>query len=68
MGIKKRTLTTEKEAIYRAVEKRKHVCASTSNLVIEQGGRTKAVDAKQLRRSLKQQIRHVAVEAMVPGA
>ena len=61
--IRKRTLTTEKEAIYEAIEKRKHAFASTSDLVIEQGGRRKGVDAKQLRRYLKQQMRYTTVEA-----
>lgn len=65
--IRKRTTTTEKKAIVATLGKRPRAGASTSNLTIHQGGITKEVDKKQIKRFLKDEIRRHAVETLFPG-
>ncbi|KAK3899068.1 hypothetical protein C8A05DRAFT_18445, partial [Staphylotrichum tortipilum] len=63
-GVRRRTLTTEKNAIASALAKRTHPGTSTSDVTINTD---KAVDKKQLKRYLNDQIRHHQPEPMGPG-
>jgi len=63
--VRKRTLTSEKDDIVNAFGKRSSSHATTSDITLDHG---KQVDKKQLKRYLKDQIRHGEVEPMSPGA
>lgn len=67
-GIRKRTLAAEKNEIVAALGRRKNPETSTSNVNLNQGGCSKAVDTKQLKRYIKDTIRHQEVVTMAPGA
>jgi len=58
-------LTNEKDDIINAFEKRSRSHATTSDITLDHG---KQVDKKQLKRYLKDQIRHGEAEPMTPGA
>ena len=63
--VRKRTLTSEKVGIVNAFGKRSNSHTTTSDVTLDHG---KQVDKKQLKRYLKDQIRHGETEPMTPGA
>jgi len=63
-GVRKRILATEKQDIVGVLGRRNRADASTSNVTL---GNDKQVDKKQLKRHLKDEIRHRAVEKVTPG-
>jgi len=65
-GVRKRTLTNEKEDIIRLLGRRTRTDASTSTPKVTLGD-DKEVDKKQLKRHIKDEIRHRAVVAVAPG-
>lgn len=65
--MRKRTIKQEKDDITTALEKRIHPGLSTSNVMVDKAGVSKEVDAKQLKRYLKDQIRHQQAEPLIPG-
>ncbi|KAK2015768.1 hypothetical protein LZ32DRAFT_526181 [Colletotrichum eremochloae] len=67
-GIRKRTIKEEKEGIVKTLGKRNRAGASTSDVTIYQGGLTKEVDKKQLKRFLNDEIRHQVAMPLFPGA
>ncbi|KAK1979588.1 hypothetical protein LZ30DRAFT_797630 [Colletotrichum cereale] len=66
-GIRKRTITKEKEEIVNALGKRNRSGASTSDVTIYQGRLMKEVDKKQLKRFLNDKIRRQVVMPLFPG-
>ena len=66
-GVRRRILGAEKDQIVAALGKRARPGASTSNVTLNSDNTAKAVDKKQLKRYLKDQIRHHQVEPMWPG-
>ncbi|KAK5993824.1 hypothetical protein PT974_07261 [Cladobotryum mycophilum] len=62
--VRRRILSSEKDAITTALGKRTRAGASTSTVGLQQG---KKVDKKQLKRYLDDQIRHHEVDVMTPG-
>ncbi|KAI0886531.1 uncharacterized protein GGS22DRAFT_158100 [Annulohypoxylon maeteangense] len=67
-GVRKRILTSEKEEVVNALGKRTHPGTSTSNVTLHQNDFEKSLDTKQLKRYIKDRIRHHTVETMAPGA
>ncbi|KAG8156959.1 hypothetical protein KVR01_013181 [Diaporthe batatas] len=65
-GIKKRTTTAEKEAVITALGKRRRQGMGTSDVQIEQGGSSKAVDKKQLKRHINDSIRKHNIDPLRP--
>ena len=63
-GVRKRTLATEKQDIISVLGRRSRADASTSNVTL---GEDKQVNKKQLKRHLKDEIRHWRVEPLTPG-
>jgi hypothetical protein len=63
-GVRKRIHTAEKEDIVTALGKRTHPETSTSNVTLDRG---KAVDKRQMRRYLGDQVRRHRAEPMWPG-
>ncbi|KAL3290595.1 hypothetical protein RB213_013142 [Colletotrichum asianum] len=66
-GVRKRIITEEKEAIVKTLGKRSRPGASASDVTIHQGGLTKEVDKKQLKRFLDDRVRHCLVDPLFPG-
>jgi len=66
-GIKKRITTQEKNSIIKRHSKRTRADASTSDITIIQGGLEKAVDRKQLKRYIGDQIRRRPERMMLIG-
>jgi hypothetical protein len=66
-GVRKRVVGDEKIDIVNALGRRKRDDTSTSNVLITQDNIEKEVDKKQLKRHLRDRIRHHHVEAMSPG-
>ena len=66
-GVRRRILVAEKDQIVAALGKRARPGESTSNVTLNSDNADKAVDKKQLKRYLKDQIRHHQVEPMWPG-
>ncbi|KXX82411.1 hypothetical protein MMYC01_201360 [Madurella mycetomatis] len=66
-GVRKRTLTSEKNDIVNALGKRPGPETSTSNVKLSYDDFDKTVDKKQMRRYLSDKIRHHTAEPMSPG-
>ncbi|KAK4183391.1 hypothetical protein QBC35DRAFT_518250 [Podospora australis] len=66
-GVRKRTLTSEKNDIIRALGKRTHEQASTSSVTLKGDSYDKHVEKKQLTRYLGDQLRHQTIEPLSPG-
>ncbi|KAH6621544.1 hypothetical protein B0J18DRAFT_467119 [Chaetomium sp. MPI-SDFR-AT-0129] len=63
-GVRRRTHGAEKEEITAALGRRTHLSMSTSDVTLDP---YKAVDKKQMKRYLKDQIRHHKAEVGLPG-
>ncbi|GAB1317651.1 hypothetical protein MFIFM68171_07861 [Madurella fahalii] len=66
-GVRKRTLTSEKNDIVHALGRRPGPETSTSSVKFAHHDFDKAVDKKQMKRYLNDQIRHHTAESMSPG-
>jgi hypothetical protein len=63
-NVRRRTLSSEKDAVINVLGKRVHMVANISDVIFEEG---KPVDAKQLNRHVRDKTRHHVVEPMAPG-